>query len=90
VAEDPFEELKRIGARNRQARLDRVATAKLVAPIGKEPIDLERIKTLSTTDALGKDDAELLLWLEERYYIDEPRLMTLVQLAALVETYTRG
>jgi len=80
------DELQRIIRENEQRRAARIARGKAEAPAGKEPIDLDRMKKISTTDALGiMTDAELLTKLEELYYVDHPRLMTLAQLARIVE-----
>lgn len=76
----------RVLQENARKRAERIARGKAAARAGKEPLDLETMKKLSTTEGLGRmSDAELLMKLEELYYVDHPELMTLADLAAIVE-----
>jgi hypothetical protein len=75
---------------NKKLREERIAEGKAAAPAGKEPFDLAAIKRTATTDALGKmSDDELRSRLEEIYYVDKPKLMTMAQLAPHVEELAR-
>ena len=72
---------------NHDRLVARVANAKASAPADKEPLDVARIKRESRTSALGAmTDEELVLKLEDLYYVDHPRYRTDQELIDLIAT----
>ena len=72
---------------NHDRLVARVANAKASAPADKEPLDVARIKRESRTSALfAMTDEELVLKLEDLYYVDHPRYRTDQELIDLIAT----
>lgn len=77
---------QRVMRENEQKRLARIAEAKASAPAGKEPLDVAFVKRQARTGALGKmSDAELVVKLEDLYYVDHPSYRTNQQLVDLIQ-----
>jgi hypothetical protein len=89
--EDAAAYTRRIARENHEKLLARITAGKAAAPPDKEPIDLERVKRESRTATLGAEtDDELLLRLEDLYYVDHPEYLTnqeLIDLVALLANY---
>jgi len=73
--------------RDSQARrLARIVSAKTEAPADKQPLDVAFVTRNARTSALGKmPDEELVLKLEELYYVDHPSYRTNQQLVDLIQ-----
>lgn len=77
---------QRVIRENHEKRLARIAKAKAEAASGKEPLDVDFIKLTSRTGALGKmSDDELVVKLEDLYYVDHPSYQTNQQLVDLIQ-----
>jgi hypothetical protein len=74
-----------------EQRLARIAKAKTEAPPDKEPLDVELVKRSARTGTLGAmSDEELVVKLEDLYYVDHPSYRTnqeLVELIRLLADY---
>jgi hypothetical protein len=78
---------EQIGERNARSRAERLAAARAEAELrGKQAFDLEALEQLVDTSSEGR-----LAPIEKRrdrfaymYYVDNPSLMTLAELAALI------
>ena len=71
---------------NQEKRLARIAEAKIEAPPSKEPLDVDFVKRHSRTGALGKmGDEELVVKLEDLYYVDHPSYRVNQQLVDLIQ-----
>lgn len=78
---------RRVARELQEKRVARVAAAKASAPADKEPLDVARVKRESRTSALGvMTDEELVLALEDLYYVDHPRYRTNQELIDLITT----
>lgn len=70
---------------DQEQRLARIAKAKLEAPPDKEPLDVELVKRSARTGTLGvMSDEELVVKLEDLYYVDHPSYRTNQQLVELI------
>jgi hypothetical protein len=70
---------------NQAKRLARIAAAKGEAPPDKELLDVELVKRSARTGALGVlSDDELVVKLEDLYYVDHPSYRTNQQLIDLI------
>ena len=79
---------RRVMRENQDKRLARIAEAKAEALAkGKEPLDVRAfVKSHARTSALGKmSDAELVVKLEDLYYVDHPSYRTNQQLVNLIQ-----
>lgn len=77
----------RVARENREKLLARIAKAKASAPPDKEPLDIELIKRKTPTAALGiMTEEELVLRLEDLYYVDHSRYRTNEELIELIST----
>ena len=71
---------------NHEKRLARIAKAKAEAPTSKEPLDVDFVKRNSRTGVLGKmTDDELVIELEDLYYVDHPSYRMNQQLVDLLQ-----
>ena len=77
---------QRIVRENQEKQLARLSKAKAEAPADKEPIDVAFIKRHARTGALGKmSEEELVVKLEDLYYVDHPSYRTNQQLVELIQ-----
>ncbi len=84
---EALELTEKIMRENRERRLAEIAQAKAAAPSSKEPLDVERVKRECRVSALGTmTDEELVLKLEDLYYVDHPRYRTNQELIDLIST----
>lgn len=80
------EQTQRAIRENQEKRLARIAKAKAEAPANKEPLDVAFVKRNSRTGALGQmSDEELVVKLEDLYYVDHPSYRTNQQLVDLIQ-----
>lgn len=80
------EQTQRAIRENQEKRLARIAKAKADAPANKEPLDVAFVKRNARTGALGKmSDEELVVKLEDLYYVDHPRYRTNQELVDLIQ-----
>ena len=80
------EQTQRVLRENQEKKLARIAKAKAEAPANKEPLDVAFVKRNSRTGALGKmSDEELVVKLEDLYYVDHPSYRTNQQLVDLIQ-----
>jgi hypothetical protein len=81
-----MDDTQRVIRENQEKRLARIAKAKAEAPSNKEPLDVAFVKRNSRTGALGKmSDEELVVKLEDLYYVDHPSYRTNQQLVDLIQ-----
>jgi len=77
---------QRVLRENHEKRQARIAKAKAEAPTNKEQLDVAFVKRNSRTGALGKmSDEELVVKLEDLYYVDHPSYRTNQQLVDLIQ-----
>ncbi len=77
---------QRIVRENQEKRFARIASAKAASPPGKESLDVSFVKQNARTGALGKmSDEELIVKLEDLYYVDHPSYRTNQQLVDLIQ-----
>ncbi len=77
---------QRVVRENHEKRLARIAKAKVESPPSKAPLDVDFVKRNSRTAALGKmSDDELVVKLEDLYYVDHPSYETNQQLVELIQ-----
>lgn len=76
---------QRVLEENQEKRRARIAKAKAEAPANKEPLDVAFVKRHSRTGALGKmSDEELVVKLEDLYYVAHPSYRTNRELVDLI------
>jgi len=77
---------RRVARENQEKRLARIAKAKAEAGADKQPLDVAFVKRNARTSALGKmPDEELVVQLEDLYYVDHPSYRTNQQLVDLIQ-----
>jgi len=77
---------RRVMRENEEKRRARIEKAKASAPADKEPLDVAFVKRNARTGALGKmSDDELVVKLEDLYYVDHPSYRTNQQLVDLIQ-----
>jgi hypothetical protein len=71
---------------NEEKRRARIEKAKASAPADKEPLDVSFVKRNARTGALGTmTDDEVVVKLEDLYYVDHPSYRTNQQLVDLIQ-----
>jgi hypothetical protein len=77
---------QRIVRENQRRRLARIALAKAEVPADKEPLDTAFVERHARTGALGTmSNEELVVKLEDLYYVDHPSYRTNQQLVELIQ-----
>lgn len=92
TGKDVLELNERIARENERKRAELLARAKEGgAARGKEPFDLAKLETMCASEAfLGRmKPADRAAQLEDMYYIDYPKLMTLAEFARKVDELGR-
>jgi hypothetical protein len=91
TGKDALELHERIKHENLSKQAERLARAKEEAAArGKEPLDLAKLETMCAIEALGRmTPEERVARLEKMYYVEHPELVTLAELARLVDELGR-
>jgi hypothetical protein len=77
---------QRIVRENQERRIARIAKGRSEAPGDKEPLDAAFVERHARTGALGTmSNEELIVKLEDLYYVDHPSYRTNQQLVELIQ-----